>query len=318
LNDVSLNNYDKYDELTGKWIGESFKKLCDCINLFIDEKEIQNAQLIIESSVEAQRYSESEKLLWRKQLRERLSSWGFGPQLKRRDSTSSESSTSSFRSSFSEVEVKHSNSNPLDPVAKFFSLISSPKWKLREERKDVKHWTKKEKLVGFFNNKYEFTINVPLEEAAYKFLIAMFDPEVNPMSQTEYYSSGEGSSITTYFFVYSVYKMGGIFVDRDFILLYKFFRVSEDTIVIICENSEAIPANDKYIRLTFYTNSYCFKALSPTSTQITRIFQADPNGSIPKWFINSLCGRIIDLSLRVIQVLETGKYNKTVQLKPLP
>lgn len=96
LNDVALNNCEKYDESTGKWLSNNFKKLCDCINLFIDEADIERTQIIIESSVKEQKSTESEKLLWRKQLNEQLVNWGLSnsnPSLKSQ-MTRSSSSTS--------------------------------------------------------------------------------------------------------------------------------------------------------------------------------------------------------------------------------
>lgn len=134
-----------------------------------------------------------------------------------------------------------------------------------------------------FANKFEFVIDAPLEEILPKFIAIGYNPEFNPNFTTcEFYLIGEGSSLITQFLFYGTTKFGGVFQDRDFVLLFRFFRLSEDVAVYILDQSTSIPVSKKFIRATFSLSGFYFKAISPTSTQITEVFQVDLNGSIPK------------------------------------
>lgn len=138
LNDVALNNWEKYDKLSGSWILENFKKLCDCINLFIDEEEIQKAQIIIESSTHEEKHPRTEKLLWRKQLYQQFMSWGFAEDTSILKQTHSTNSVSSFGSSHSvTVDSSQSEGTP-EIVTKLLEKMNSSKWILKGEKKQVK------------------------------------------------------------------------------------------------------------------------------------------------------------------------------------
>lgn len=129
----------------------------------------------------------------------------------------------------------------------------------------------KEKGTPVFANKFQFVMNRPLEEVAYKYILMVFDPEFGQViTWREVYSDGEGSSLHSHFIIYSIAKFGGIFQDRDFAILCRYFKISENTIVLVVESAEAVPPNKRFIRSTVYKLSgYHFKSLSPTSTQIT-------------------------------------------------
>lgn len=184
-------------------------------------------------------------------------------------------------------------------------------------------------------------VHIPLKEIATKFLLIQFDPDQNHnFAESEYYSSGEGSSFATHYIAYAISKLGGIFQDRDLCFMVRFYQLSEDSIVYVQEQSDAIPSSNKYIRSTFYLSGGSFKALSPTSTLITYIVQMDPGGSIPKckpnivfltnkrallltliWIglINASSGFMYDTQTKLKHVLESNSYTKIPpQLKSLP
>lgn len=141
----------------------------------------------------------------------------------------------------------------------------------------------KNKGVSVFANKFEFTINLPLQEVVSKFLFANYDLENNPsISTINFYSCGEGSSPSTHFIIYGTTKLGGVFHDRDYSFSCRYFKLSEDVVILAQEQSYAIPVSKKYIRSTFHLSGIQFKALSATSTQITQMLQVDANGNIPK------------------------------------
>lgn len=141
----------------------------------------------------------------------------------------------------------------------------------------------KNKGIPVFANKFEFVINLPLEEIYSKFTLCCYDPEFNSNFTTcDLYLDGEGSSLTTHFLLYATSKLGGIFQERDLEVLFRYFRISEDIMIFTFEQSSLIPLNKKFIRTTFYLSGLHFKALSRTSTQITRVYHVDLNGSIPK------------------------------------
>lgn len=141
----------------------------------------------------------------------------------------------------------------------------------------------KSKGIPVYANKFEYTVNAPLQEVVSKFFWIAYDPEHNHnITTSQFFCSGEGSSFSTHFIVHMVTKIGGIFQEREICLLMHHFKISDDTHIITQEHSHAIPANKKFIRITFHLSGILFKALSATSTQVSRILHGVDTGSIPK------------------------------------
>ena len=124
LNDLSLCNKDKYDKRTGEWVNSRFQRLCVYLKSLLNEEEIETAKLILESSVEPQKFTDEEK----QEDIEILE--GFFRDM----NAPLESSISHRRDS------KHI-------IAKFFAKFNSLDWKLKEEKpeykvKEIKKFTK--------------------------------------------------------------------------------------------------------------------------------------------------------------------------------
>lgn len=117
LNDLSLNNHDKYDNITGQWIQSHFQKLCDFMTILLDDNEIQKAKMIIEASVNAPLFTIEEKISESRNLKKLLDE--LNPQ---RDSTDSSSSSSLQKT----IEIE-------ELIGSFLDKFNNSNWKLRKE-----------------------------------------------------------------------------------------------------------------------------------------------------------------------------------------
>lgn len=192
--------------------------------------------------------------------------------------------------------------------------------------------------IPVYANKIDYIVNAPLQEVIPKLFWISYDLEYNHnITSCEFYSDGEGSSFTTHFILYLISKLAGIFQEREICAKFHHFKISEELYVITQDHCDIIPLNKKYIRVTMYLSGIQFKALSPTTTQVTRIFHGDMNGAIPKCklfflatffsqktfnflgIINSVAKKHVNANIKVKQILDAGNYQvKTYELQPLP
>lgn len=132
MNDISLNNKEKYNNFIGNWVEGNFQILCNHLTELLDEKEIEKAKMIIESSVETPTYTPEEKEYDCKIVKNFFES--LNPK---------------------KMDISGVTSSE-DIVSKFLVKMNHPEWFLRKDEKSKYKVNDKKKFNTKLRNIYRF------------------------------------------------------------------------------------------------------------------------------------------------------------------
>lgn len=158
--------------------------------------------------------------------------------------------------------------------------------------------------------KSEIIIEKPLKQVFENFPRLFHNHRCNfkIFSDSTWYHVRDTSSpeTETEYILHLVSNMPPVFQTRDICVHATFHSLDETRALFIYEQSKTIPVSAEVIRVRTKLSGSYFKALSPTSTQVTSIVDADQGGLIPKWFLNIFGSDLSKNTTKFKAILESG------------
>jgi hypothetical protein len=160
----------------------------------------------------------------------------------------------------------------------------SLKWELRKDKDGIQVYTREHESSGILEYKAISVIDADLDQ-----LIEIINDVDDYPSWTancktaEIYEVIDDSTRIEYLTTAVPWPLA----DRDVVLKYMAIKHTEDYYeAILSAEPEAVPEQDKYVRITISEGSWIFRKINEEQVEIFHQFYSDPGDGIPKWIVN--------------------------------